>query len=799
MAFNDIVVQDGPGAVWLVDVSIDNFATIAYRWSTISVIVSGNQYEARIREKGLGKITRGLGRESTPQASTVNLSLDNTDLGADWLVDRATVASQVFRARFRITLLMYPSGSPSGAQTKVIGTFKCLSYPARDFAQVSMTLSDDTMGLFNDVLTTPTVREWANDAGSTVSNCPIVSSYAPMPNPSIDWDTPLPLVFGEGWLNCFSADIFGSSGVGAMDGCRAIPVCVTTAPDDAAAHDVLYLRGVYGDNVLLGTDKWDGAGTTIGIPKTFTVPKDAVARAATDLTPGQAYTIWEPQKSQAITKDGASWRILWVKFNVFLYKEWWKLTHHAPHVGGEDLGGGTRAPLLYLVPRSPGGVGAGQDFRHAFEAFAYFQATGYPLSARTAVSAADVTTGINVIKDLISYYSHGSASDIDTASFANAAAQSPMAVQGVVLPVRPLDTRFRYSNQAAPDDALQMGVLRQTLSDICQSVDVDLFMTWSGQIGVLAGYFSFANLTATRLSIDETRCRDVSERIPSKGERWAPYNRVTLVAPDGTPHGPYDNPDTSVDWGVPLDKILQGKWLFPFNPVSPLYSQAAWSGPRRLESVVRPVVRFVTDREALQLDLGDLFTFTWSRGGSSGPYSAGAVFRVESMVVDPDTLEVGVEAVWVDDVTSIYPYLLDNEALLVRWDGVGGGALTVTDGSNIVTCAGSGFVSNGCQDGDCLVMLDATQAINVFTRFRKVRISNVDGASQIELDTSDTDFDAPGGTTIAAGQWFIEKGEQTYPDSVSDPTNYPNDGRMYGKASSDSDVYADARAANELL
>jgi hypothetical protein len=300
------------------------------------------------------------------------------------------------------------------------------------------------------------------------------------------------------------------------------------------------------------------------------------------------------------------------------------------------------------------------------------------------------------------------------------------------------------------------------------------------------------------VALDETRCRDVTERIPSKGERWSPYNRVTLIAPDGTPHGPYDNPDATVDWGAPLERIFQGKWLYPFSPASPLYSQQAWSGPRRLESIVRPVVRFVTDREALQLDLGDLFEFTWTRGGSGGPYNTATVFRVESMVVDPETLEVGIEAVWVNDITTTYPFLLDNEGLVLRWDGTGGGTLTVIDASNFITISGTGVTTNGCQDGDCLVLADTSQAQNVFTRYRKIRIANVYTETTFDLDTSDLDFGAPVGAIVAAGQWFIERGVTTYPDSTSDPVNYPNDGLMYGKACSDSDAYTFG-TVNELI
>jgi hypothetical protein len=785
MAFNDVLVQDGIGWVWLVDVSFDDFATVSYRWGTFSFDAGSNHYQARIPAGGLTKFQRGFGQENASRAGTVTLTLENTDFGADWLVDRATVASQVFRARFKLTLAIYPNGDTSSYQTKVTGTFKCIDMPYRDRERVVVQLADDTMGLFDRVFTSPTVREWRDDTGSTATTCPLHESYAPSPNPSLSWDEPLPLAFGHGGrLNCLSAEIdHGSEGVGgalvgAMDFCRAIMVCATTSPENANSDDVKYLWGVYRDDALYKGKPSRLAGKSIGIPKTFKVPEDLNHASA-----GLTITIWEPQKTQTLTKDGVDWKLLWVKFQVQAYRVWFSIAFASFDlaVATQDDG----SPVIVNIDEALPYVGTETSLTGVFSAFSHFQVLGRPLSARTAVNS-DEQLGVDVVRDLICYYSEGGTDGFDLARYGSARQMNQVPVTGIVQPQRP------------QSNALSDGQMRQTLSDICQSSDLDLALTWEGKIGIYSSHFSFADITATRVTISETRCTDVVERIPSKGERWAPYNRVYVVSPDGVPYGPFDNPDPDVDWGVTLERTVYGKWAYPFEKSDPLYSNMVWYSYRRLESVVRPVVRFVTDREGLKLDLGDLFDFTWTRGGSGGPYNTAAVFRVESMTVDPETLAVGIEAVWVDDIQTSSPYLLDDESLLLRWSGSGGGTLTVEDGNDGLVSSGGGFVSEGVAAGDIVVLKDSSQADNVFTRYRKLRIVSVDGDADVTVESTDLDFDAPAPVAIASGDWYIERGATTYPSSSSDPTSYPSDGDMYGKACDDDDQFSDDSNANRL-
>lgn len=787
MALIDLLRLDGAGFAWLVDVSFDNFATVSHRWSTVSVLAGSDQYEARIAESGLGKLSRGFGQDNTSRAGTVTLLLDNTDFGADWLVDRTTVATQVLRARFRLKLFLYQPGNLSNNATKTMGTFSCMDWPSRDDRSVAVQLADDTMGRFDVPLISPTINDWRSHGGSTVDNCPLHVDYAPRRWVDSDWDTPLPLAFGAGRLNCFPADADhgNDAAVGDMDGMRAIVVCATRSSATVTADDVNTLWAIYREDTTLKGAPWDGAGGTIKIPKQFTIPQGFPTQSR--WSPG-TYTIWEPQKTQTISKDGVDWKILWVKFDITNYGTWWQFTNPV-----QAQSGNSPNPVAWVYPVPPGANA--QSLPEAYKALAYFQVTGYPFSAITVDDQA-AQRAVDVIEDLISYYSNGSGSDLDTDRLDAARATQVGWVSGIIQPQRPVSTRFKYSKQAPPADALTSGQLRQAISDICQSADLDFAMTWDGKLAVYNIALSYEQLTDTRVSLDETRCWVGQERTPSKGERWAPYNRVYVVFPDGTPHGPFDNPDPEADLGVVLERTIQQKWA-PANTLANVAGDGGfWWSYRRLETKVRPIVQFLTDKEGLQLDVGDLFDFTWTRGGSAGPYNTPTVFRVEEMSVDPDNLAVNISAVWVNDLATEYPYLLDDETFLAVVASGGGRTATVVDSDATVTFSSGNLVSDGVVAGDVLVLTDATQADNVFSRFRQLRIASVTDATHLEVDDADLDFDAGAGVAVAS--WKIVRGYETYPDSSSDPTNYPNDGDMYGKICDDDDEYSDDSSANKV-
>ncbi len=342
MAFNDLLPLDGVGHTWLLDVSFDDFASVAYRWSTVSVLVSGNQYEARISK--LGKLSRGFGTDGVPRAGTVSLLLENTDFGADWLVsgilgtDDST--ENAMKAHYRLKLALYQRSDPAGTLvTKTMGTFKCQDYPRRDLEVVTLQLIDDIDGLFRDLLVAPTIREWRDDAGSTATECPIHASLGPIP--AVDWDVPVQLAFGTQYLKCFpAASQYASISQGSV---IAIPVCATRATADVTTDDVRALRGVYADDVVMGNGDtpWPlWAGVNIGIPKTYTYD-------------GESYTIWEPKRTQVLTKNGDTWQLIWVRFVPANYRAWFAIAHPF-EVGGAQPDGSTTAQVN-VVPYAPQG------------------------------------------------------------------------------------------------------------------------------------------------------------------------------------------------------------------------------------------------------------------------------------------------------------------------------------------------------------------------------------------------------------------------------------------------------------
>lgn len=883
--FNELLALDPPGHVWLLDVSLDNFATVLYRWSDKSTTVAGNNYQARLAFTG--SITRGLGRDGFPESSKFEVLVANDDFVADWLVDRGTVAQWLFKARFKLALALYDptlvtDGSDPSLQTKVVGTFKCLDRPARDAGAVRLQLSDDAMGLFDTLLASPTVREWKDNAGSTVANCPIKDNYSV---PAMDWDTPIQLAWGgfcrawpaaksvdvqntgSAWVaatvygpeigtrvtqmgqpigsNAAETEVYelivpGTSGAAGPGANRAthhaariddgtcvwkwvghyanlafnagarfpIIVCATTSPDNAVTTDVGELNATFSpDSVFNGkANPW--AGMEIRIPSTFTVP--AGSRYTHLATPGDTVILWTAKKSASITKSGVAWKILWVEFDVDAYVLWFTFAFNSLDLQspaeseagfGNPFGTAGTSPN-YLFGVAPVGAGAARDAPYrgggaaAMEAFSYFAVYGYPLSSRTQKSTP--VSGVEVIEDLVNYYSYGGASSADAALFAAAKQSNGICVCGTINPSKPSSDRFKYSSLSPVASSLRMGDLRQALSEIASAVDVDLFMTWSGQVGIRTGFFNFATRTATPWDLPETRCRDVVDRIPSTGERWEPYNRLYILGPDGGPKGPYDNALAIAAWGTIIQRTVNGRWLQGIGGNNDQEAErTAWQLGSRVESVVRPVIRCGADREVLRLELGEQFTFTWTRGGNTAVYSA-ALFQLESMAINPNSLDVVITAVWVGDEDR--PYILDDETMPVVVSNSLGRTAIVQDANPVANFTTGDMIADGVQIGDILVLKDSTQAGNVFTRYRAIRVVDVVSANKLQLEASDLDFSSPGG--VAVVDWEILRGWSTYSLlEASSPGNYPpNTAALYGKACDAADVFSNTTtAAHKLL
>jgi hypothetical protein len=96
---------------------------------------------------------------------------------------------------------------------------------------------------------------------------------------------------------------------------------------------------------------------------------------------------------------------------------------------------------------------------------------------------------------------------------------------------------------------------------------------------------------------------------------------------------------------------------------------------------------------------------------------------------------------------------------------------------------------------------DTTQAADVFTRFGAWRILTIDVTPGANAATLAVNGDAayPSAGTVASGQWAIYRGATTYHTAVSDATNYPLGGEMYGKATDASGDTSDSAEGNRLI
>lgn len=811
--FNSLLAQDNDAEVWLLDVSFDDFATVAYRWSTASIRFSGNDYDGRIAS--VTPITRSFGRDNLPAASTTKLRISNSDFAADWLFDRTTVASQVLQARFRLTVVLLDGSDATVTASQVIGIFMCLNQPELMDAAIDLALADDSLGRLAEPLTTPTVRDW-------LASSSLIPYSAHTPVAAMDWDIPLPIVLGLGEFGLgapgFAAvayyeeidsavsrgtDLLTEASLvagGTPAATFPIVVCASRAGNyNGAEGDVTRLFATYRKDI--GGIRTDMRGATIEIPRRYRFFSSTAHNFVT-------IDIWKPKRSAAFTKSSRSWQVVYVDFNVDAYAVWFKQMF-VQATQGTGQGTSIQGDPLPTAAGADAGAHVGQTkYRALFGAFASFSCLGTPfsvMSSMPAIGAEDTATQpsqrlVDYVFDLIAYYSKAQPSDMEPTAWDRARkARSSVWGAGIVQPGRPRPQAYEERNTWAspnPRDGI-VGILRTALGELCGSCDADLFMTKGGLYSVATNVFDFAAVTGTRTSVVESRTKAVRVRTPSQGERWAPYNRVNLIGPGGAPFGPFDNQAAIDAWGKVLPREVQAKWLnvLPWGEGGAPAAATVWHY-RALESKVRPAIRFQADREYLGLELGDYFTFTYSRGGASSVFN-GTLFRLEGMRIDPATLAVELDAIWVDDLATDKPYLLDDENYLLRVQSTAGRILGVTDGDTQVSFSGGDLGADGVVAGDILVLKDATQADDVFTRYRALRITSVFTATDLLVDATDLNFDAPGGAVVAT--WEIRRGATTYPTSSSDPVNYPSGSSFYGKCCGSADTYSDASAANKLL
>lgn len=799
MSFDTEVLKDGRGRAIRLDFSIDGFATIYARYGTHGGKLDGtNHYESRI--VNVSTLRRGFGQDHIAASGALDVTIANDDGAADWLASRTFMAS-IAKLRVRVYVQLFDPGAttpvdPAQQHVKQVGEFVLASWPRRDNDKVRLELWDDMLGSLAAPCTLPTLDD-VTGLGTASSN-PLFEGgiYGDHPTGS----TPVQLAFGSDWVRTFPpvlvrntdpAWLLVDSYLGALSQGTSfflLPVCTTSDTGAGSGTEISELRGV-----LYNQD-----GELTGQP-VLDIPRTTVFR-------GFTRTIWTAVRSPTITKAGRTFKIISALVDSEAMYEWAKDL-------GDGMEWGFPNAALYGQPAVVNGKkvwfnwpkGYPESYLGGFDKrwflttgsrVAEWYAKGYPLSARTQTTAPE-QHACDVLKDLVTYYVNP-AIPTDDARLARVKTGTPSAkCAGVVEP-------WQKVNKREPTTPL-----RAIVSRICQSAELDAYITWDGKFATAAATIDSTLLEAVAadslVRIDETRLVQMEDWIPSEGERGAPYNRVYLSGgkpnyaegyPEPPPEGPF-----LLNTGQPVainsaDRIitvtLEQGWR-PWAQQTP--NPLQW---RQLETTARPRVRFTTGLDGLRLELGDFFRLTWSRGYSPILYN-GVVFQADLINYAPEGDQVEVEGVWRDDLSVANPYLLDNQALLLRVASSGGRTASVTDGDQTITFASGSLLTDGVAVGDILVLKDATQAADVFTRFRAMRIVVVTDATHLKVSpAAAADFDAP--TPVAVATWEIQRGKTTYPTSISDPANYPSGGDLYGKvAESATGLHSDSSAPNQLM
>lgn len=557
MAFADEVVKDGRGVVYRLDVSLDSFATIAYRYSDRADIDATYEYDNRI--VSLGRLTRGLGVGHVFEAGNVDVVLANDDEGVDWMVDAGT-ATNVLRARARLYVGLFDPADMARPPTiawRQLGEFVFDGFPQRSDETVRVTLADDSLGFLDGTVLTPTAQDLYDQDTNPHTNPLRRAPYSFWANGSEK--TPVPLSWGANIHRAAGPFNVGTPGqtVGL--------ICATTSSAAVTSADApsIYVTFRSGFRWPMPSS-WTPAGSSLGV--------------------GQQ-TLWSIGKSAAITKNGKTFYVLWIYFidrNITL----WLFDLFRKTLIDETAGVRFSQDTAVI------------DDIHVFQ--------GMPLSARTASTTLS-QHGADVIADIITHYSRADSTLIDAASFARVKAA--------------LGSAYHVAGSIHAADQQSLPTLRDELSAIAASSDFDVFMRWDGKLGLSCRTLDYNSQTDQLTSIDETRIANFSDAIPRDGQRGAPYNRLRYGPARETPfvatptEGPFDDPSgTLASWGRTIEREIDRSWV----EVGQMRTDP-WTY-RNVTAEIRPVVTFTTDLEALNLELGDYFKLTYTRN-LGDPYS----------------------------------------------------------------------------------------------------------------------------------------------------------------------------------
>ena len=810
MAFNDEVLKDGQGRAIRIDGSLDKFSTIAYRWGDIAGVLDGtNQYSSRVLS--VAPVRRGLGQNRVAGGGTCELVLANADGALDALAGRESMSTQA-KLRLRIYVCLYtPSAAPTFT-AKLLGEFSLTDWVRQNNETLTLSLGDDVMGAVSQQAALPTLNDWHAVGGSAATN-PLFDGYG-LPESLTEY-SPVQLAFGEDWVLALPHILPVGTIDAAYEKKVIVPICCTSDTGAASQNEITNLR-------ISWFDANAKVAKLIDVPRSGTTTSGGVPTAVTN---------WLVERSPTITKDGKTFKIIYlvVRDDLGAYDRAHNYINGdhavvdpalAQSYGSSDYGneflGGYAGTAIYQR-RAEHGNNAGEAQYGCFAAgvLAWY-AKGVPLSARTQTTS-PIQHPVDVLTDLVDYYSNNTAITVNATEGARVkVATASAACAGVVQPWSMGPKRGDPVFQQPPS-------LRQTITAICQSSDIDCFIDWSGQFSFATDFWDFRiassgsaswspdggtstsgnGVTTTYLPtvIPETWLAAGVERwIPGDGERWAPFNRLWFNGAKANPadgqdppfQGPWDMEGSATSITLAsriIEATLEQGWR-PFRQ----QAQSPWYW-RQLNVSARDMVRFRTHIGGLQLELGQYFALSWTRGPTlAGPYS-GTIFQCEAITYAPGDDTVEVTAVWRDDVMTERQYILDDETLIVRSKGALTGSATTTATSTTVSFGGTiNLTTMGVVAGDILVLRDTAEAADVFTRNLATRIVSVGSATAVTVA-------APLATSAAVvnADWAIQRGATTYHTAVSDPTNYPLGGDQYGKATNEDGEYSNSETGNRLI
>lgn len=822
MSLASLLATDGVGRAILVDMSLDNFATMEARYADKPGLYEGtpasrpNAQGRASRVLSLSPVRRGFGQNRVATAATCELVLDNSDGGLDWLCGRTNIADAA-KLRVRLYLALYSMSDPLGTfDARSLGTFVLTEWPRRDDTKVTLQLGDDVMGRLSEAASLPTLDNWA--AVGTTANNPLKNGYGRPDVLDGEESTPIQLAFGEDWVRAFPHLIPLGTVDAAYQNKVIVPICCTTDTGSASSGEITALRVKFN-----APTAGRAAGALIDVPRFTNVNIGGVTTEV---------TVWSVERSPSITVGSKTFKVIYLVVRADLgntaevsaggvrsYNSWLfgygapapvppngqserippPVTYETSTEFGNEWLGGYPATAIYKMRDYVANDPNAFQYANVAASVTAWYVQGFPLSARTNTSS-PVQHAAQVLTDLATYYSDAAVT-VDTTARGRVIAANPNAsAAGVVAPWTDRRTDSWYRPPS----------LRGVITALAQSADIDVFINTDGEFSFSTDFrdFTIATQDGTLPAIVETQIRDVTDCIPGDGERHAPANRVfftggKIYEAEGMTMpayaGPFDFSTLTAGTGIEItDRVIEAKYEQGWRP----YRQQARSPffwRTSIDTEARPRIRFRTDIRSLAFDLGDYFTFTWTRGPSiGGPYSA-TWFQVEAINYASGDDSVEIEAIWRQDALDERQYLLDDETLLVRSKGALSGSATTSGDENVVFGGTINLTTMGVAAGDILILRDSTQADDVFTRNACFRIDTVASTTAITVIDSTGALAAIPAGVVANADWSIVRGETTYPTAISDPTNYPSGGAMYGKVTDVDGNYSNAEQGNRLI